>query len=338
MDTLIFAVNAVMPILLLIFFGYFLKRKNFLDEDWFKKGNKLIFKVCLPSLLFTNVYNIESFSDINWSVVIYSEIVIFAVFFATLAFVKIAIPDDRQKGVILQCSFRSNFAIIGLTLAEAIGGAEGVGIAAILSAFSIPTFNVLAVISLTMFVKGENGKKTDLREVLVKIAHNPLIIGVVLGLICLGIRSILPKGADGTALFTISGNLPFVYSAISNVAKIASPLALIVLGGLFDFSAVKGMKKQIILATSLRVLIVPGLAIGIAVLLSTYTSILSFDHTIYPSLIALFGSPVAVASAIMAQEMDNDGTLAGQLVVWTSVMSIFTLFLFIVVLRGLGLL
>ncbi len=338
MDTLIFALNAILPIILLIFFGYFLKRKNFLDEAWFKKGNKLIFRVCLPFLLFTNVYNIESFTAINWSVVIYSEIAIFTVFFLGMLLVKLTIPDDRQKGVVLQCTFRSNFAIIGLTLAESLGGPEGVGIAAILSAFSIPTFNILAVIALTMFNKGENGQRIDFKNVLKKIATNPLIIGVVCGLAALGIRALLPAGADGTPVFSLSGNLPFLYTAISNVAKISSPLALIILGGLFDFSAVKGMLKQILIGTLSRVVAVPGLVLGIAVLLSKYTTILNFDATVYPALIALFGSPVAVASAIMAQEMDNDGTLAGQLVVWTSILSIFTLFFFILILRGLGLL
>ena len=338
MDTLIFALNAILPIILLIFFGYFLKRKNFLDEAWFKKGNKLIFRVCLPFLLFTNVYNIESFTAINWSVVIYSEIAIFTVFFLGMLLVKLTIPDDRQKGVVLQCTFRSNFAIIGLTLAESLGGPEGVGIAAILSAFSIPTFNILAVIALTMFNKGENGQRIDFKNVLKKIATNPLIIGVVCGLVALGIRALLPTGADGTPVFSLSGNLPFLYTAISNVAKISSPLALIILGGLFDFSAVKGMLKQILIGTLSRVVVVPGLVLGIAVLLSKYTTILNFDATVYPALIALFGSPVAVASAIMAQEMDNDGTLAGQLVVWTSILSIFTLFFFILILRGLGLL
>lgn len=338
MDTLLFALNAILPIILLILFGYFLKKKNFLDEDWFKKGNKLVFRVCLPALLFINVYNIESFTSINWSVVIYSEIAIFVVFFLGLLLVKCTIPDDRQKGVVLQCVFRSNFAIIGLTLAESLGGVEGKGIAAVLSAFSIPTFNILAVIALTMFNKGENGQKINFKEVLSKIVHNPLIIGVVCGLITLGIRSLIPVGADGAPVFSLSGDIPFLYATVTNVSKISSPLALIVLGGLFDFSAVKGMKKQIIIGTSARVAVVPFLVIGIAVLLSRYTSILSFDASVYPALIALFGSPVAVASAIMAQEMDNDGVLAGQLVVWTSVMSIFTLFLFILLLRGLGLL
>lgn len=338
METFLFALNAIMPIILLIFLGYFLKKKNFLDEGWFKKGNKLVFKVCLPVLLFTNVYNIESFASIDWSVVIYSEAAILLIFFLGLLLVKVAIPEDKQKGVILQCTFRSNFAIIGLPLAEALGGAEGVGIAAVLSAFSIPTFNILAVVALTMFCKNENGQKASVKDTVLKIAKNPLIIGVVCGLVALGFRAVLPKNAEGLPVVSLSGTLPFLYTALSNVAKICSPLALLVLGGLFDFAAVKELKKQILIGTAIRVAVVPGVVLAIAVLLSRYTTILNFDVTAYPALVALFGSPVAVSSAIMAQEMDNDGVLAGQLVVWTSIASIFTLFLIIAALRGMGLL
>ena len=98
----------------------------------------------------------------------------------------------------------------------------------------------------------------------------------------------------------------------------------------FDFAAVKELKKQIAIGTVARVVAVPGIALSVAIVLSTYTNILNFSPQVYPALIALFGSPVAVSSAIMAQEMDNDGTLAGQLVVWTSIASIFTIFFFVV--------
>ncbi len=338
MDTLLFALNAILPIILLILLGYLLKKKKFLTEDWFKKGNKLIFRVCLPCLLFTNVYNIESFTDINWSVVVYSEIVIFAAFFIGLVLVRLTVPDNRQKGVILQCVFRSNFAIIGLPLAESLGGPEGKGIAAVLSAFSIPTFNILAVIALTMFLDSKDGHRANLKEVLVKIAKNPLIIGVVCGLIVLGVRSFLPVNTDGSLVFTLSGSLKFIYDAVNSLGKISSPLALVILGGLFDFAAVKGMLQEIIIGTAARVAAVPLTAIGLAVLLSKYTDLIAFDASVYPALIALFGSPVAVSSAIMAQEMDNDGVLAGQLVVWTSIASIFTIFLAVFLLRTIGLL
>ena len=47
---------------------------------------------------------------------------------------------------------------------------------------------------------------------------------------------------------------------------------------------------------------------------------------------------VAVSSYIMAQQAGADGQLAGQLVVFSSVLSIFTLFVTILILRTIGLL
>ena len=333
-----FAVNAILPIVLLIFFGYFLRRSGFLDDVWFKKANKLVFRVLLPCLLFVNVYSIESFSSFDWSVVIYSEIAVLVIFFIGLLAVKLLVPNDFQKGAVWQCVFRSNYAIIGMPLAAALGGDAGLSVAAVLSAFSIPTFNILAVVALTAFNKEEDGKKADFKSVLKKIVTNPLIIGVSLGMAAIALRALIPEGSDGLPVFSLKNDLPFVFAAVENVAKISSPLALIVLGGQFDFAVIKNLKRQIITGTLIRIVFVPLLCVGGAVLLSKYTRLISFDSSVYPALLALFGSPVAVSSAVMAQEMDNDGVLAGQLVVWTSIFSIFTLFIFIVALRGVGVL
>ena len=343
MNIFLFAFNAITPIILLILLGYILKKISFLDAGWFKKGNKFVFRVCLPVLLFMNVYNIKSLEEINWTVVIYAEIIILIIFFLGLLLVKHTIPEDNQKGVILQCVFRSNFAIIGIPLAESLGGSEAMGIASVLSAFSIPTFNILAVIALTMYNKDENGRKANITDTLKKIATNPLILGVAAGMVALVIRSMIPTVAEtvnGTTeilasgsqelIFSIKNNMPWLYNALNNLSKISSPLALVVLGGQFDFAAVKSLKKQIAIGTVARVVVTPAIALGVAIVLSTYTNLFHFSPEVYPALIALFGSPVAVSSAIMAQEMDNDGVLAGQLVVWTSIISIFTIFFFVV--------
>ena len=98
------------------------------------------------------------------------------------------------------------------------------------------------------------------------------------------------------------------------------------MGGQFQFTAVKGMTKEIVVGTVWRVLLAPLIGIGVALLISTYTDLFSFGAEVYPTLVALFGTPVAVSSAIMAGEMKNDEQLATQLVVWTSICSIVTIF------------
>ena len=123
-----------------------------------------------------------------------------------------------------------------------------------------------------------------------------------------------------------------------DLKSIASPLALVVLGGQFKVSAVKGMTKEIVVATAWRIILAPVIGIGIAFLLSTYTDWFIMDNAVYPTLIALFGTPVAVSSAIMAGQMNNDEQLATQLVVWTSVLSVVTIFFTVFILMAGGLL
>lgn len=326
------AVNAVLPIILLIALGYILKRRGFLKADFLKTGNQLVFKVCLPAMLFINVYDIESFAAIRWDIVAYCVAAVMVIFTLGLATCLATTKVPQRRGVILQCTFRSNFAIIGLSLAAALGGEGAMAIAAIVSAFTIPVFNILAVIALSVFVGG----KRSVRSILGNIVKNPLILGVAAGLVCLGLRA-LQTGLFGETVFSLKGDCKFLYTALSNLKSIASPFALIVLGGQFEFSAVKGLFKEIAVGTVWRIVLAPLLGVGGAILL-TKAGLLQCGINEYPALIALFGSPVAVSSAIMAGSMGNDEQLATQLVVWTSLCSIVTIFTQVCLLMGMGLL
>ena len=367
-DLFMYAINAILPLILLIVLGYFLRQRKMFDETFFKKANTLVFRVCLPTLLCYNIYNIEGLTALRWDVVGYCLVIIALLFVIAFVMVKLWIPDPKQKGVIMQCVFRSNYAIIGIPVAEALGGADAVAIASLLSAFSIPMYNIMAVIALSMYVQPESGahgeagtgrdekglerknpsgsdtrlkgrsiKRSGIapKQTLLSIWKNPLIRGVLAGVLLLVIRSLLPKNADGAPVFTIRKQLPFIYSAVQSLSRIASPLALLVLGGQFTFSAVKGMKQQIVIGTLARTVMAPLLGVGFALILSQGLHLLNFGMVEFPSLIALFGTPVAVSSAIMADEMGNDGVLAGQLVVWTSLVSIVTMFLTIVAVRAI---
>lgn len=329
-----YAFNAVTPMVLIIALGYFLKRTSFFTEDFLKKANKLVFRVALPLLLFCNVYSIQSFDSINWASVIYACAAVFLLFLLGIATAVLFTPDDRQKGVIIQCVFRSNYAIIGLSFAQGLGGDEATQAVAVIGAFTIPLFNILAVIAMTMFQKDENSS-VHIKSTLKKIAANPLIIGCVIGLIVLLIRSFIPTDENGNLIFSIEKSLPFIYSPISNISKIASPLALLILGGQFDFGESGKMKKQLAIGTLWRIIIAPLIFISGAVLLSNKLSIGSAEIAAY---IGLFGSPIAVSVATMAAEMENDDKLAGQFVVWTSIGSIPTVFFTVLLLKSTGIL
>ena len=335
MDTLWFAINAVFPIVILIGLGYYLARLRFFDDAFLKTLNKYVFFVALPVLLFYNIYNIDSILEMDFNIIWIALLGGLLLFFFGLWVVVLLVKETNRKGVVLQCIFRSNFAIIGLPLATALGGVESTAIASVLSAFTIPFLNILAVLSLTMFMT--NGEKINKKSLFINVIKNPLIIGVFFGFIALLGRELLSINRT-EALFTMKTDIPFVYESVKMIAVTASPIALIVLGGQFKFKALRDMIKDVSVGVIGRLIVSP--IIGFAVLYLVAYLIPGFEiETAYiPGLIALFASPVAVSSAVMASQMNGDEILASQLVVWTSIFSIFTIFGIIVIFRSFGLL
>lgn len=334
-DIFMFSLNAVMPILIMFVIGYFLKSVGFADDKFFKKANAMVFKVFLPVLLFKNVYDIDSLSAVNIPVIIYCFFAVLVLCVIGLIISKLTAKTREQRGVIAQCTFRSNYAVIGIPLAQTLGGSQAVGFASILSATSIPLFNVLAVILLSHYSGDKDS--ASVKETVKKTFKNPLIIGVFVGVFVVAIRQAIPLGSDGEIAFSIQRDLPFVYSAIDSIAKGTTPLALIVLGSRFDFSAVKGLFRQIVTGTFMRLVIAPTVGIGLAVLLSTRFNVLHISSAEYPALISLFSTPVAVSSAVMVGEIGGDEQLAGQLVVWTSTFSMLSMFTVIFIMKSYAL-
>ena len=341
-DTFLYAAEAVLPLVLMIFLGYLLRRIGFFTDHFVSVGYKFSFRIALPAMLFCTVYSIKAFDSIDMRTVLYALLAIAALFAIGTVAVFLWVPDRKQRGVVVQCFFRSNSAIVGVSLTEALGGTPALQCVAVLTAFTIPMFNVLAVIALSVFKEeSESGKKglaaINWKKIGINILKNPLILAIAAGLLCVGIRQLIPADAAGEPIFMLSKQGKILFSVVESLSRIASPFMLMMLGGQFSFSAVKGMKRQIILGTAGRILLAPCLAIGVGYLLSR-VGVLTLGVPEYASFIALFASPVAVSSAIMAREMGNDDTLAGQLVVWTSVGSVLTLFLFAFVFRSIGLL
>lgn len=337
MEHLIFSLNAVAPIIILIVIGMIL-RKLGVTQDFWNVANKLVFKLFLPTLLFYNVYNISTFADINWAFVLYAVVAIIVLFALAMALVPLFVKDNARRGVVIQALFRSNYAIIGVPLATSLYGAQGASTASLLSAFIIPLFNLLSVVALSVYSAQKDDSTSKSKAVLsvVKgIVTNPLILAVCGGLVVLGIRAILQSASVQFSLFdfTLGGvQVTLIGNVVKNLANVATPLALLVLGGLFSFAESKSNGKTVAIVTLLRMVVVPIVTLACAYLL--VPSLQGVHFAVY---LSVFASPVAVASAVMAKEMHCDDKLAGQLVVWNTIVSAVTLFVFIAVMSAVGL-
>ena len=327
-DALLFSVNAVFPILLICAFGFYVRKNGTVSDEFLKNGNKFCFNYAFMAMMFCNVYQMKSFAEIKWNVVLFAVLGVLTLFFIGLPYVIFFVPKEKQKGVLHQAFYRSNYATIGLPLAFNIAGNEGLQLASLISAFTVPLFNVLAVISLSVFT--ENKQEKPVLFVIKSIVKNPLIQGVVLGLLCVGIRPF----CNGWTLK--DGNLRFIYKAAESLGTIAPWLSLVILGGQFKFSAIKRLLKEITASVIVRCFLAPIVGMLLVVFLPAKIGLPAFKSVECASLFALFAAPEAVASVAMADQMNADSELAGQILVWTALFSALSLFLFVAFFKKCG--
>jgi predicted permease len=334
MNALFFSLNSVLPIILLSAFGFYLRTKNVFSQEFFLEGNKFCFKYAFMALMFVNVYSMKTIDDIPWHLVGVAVAGVVLLFCIGIPTVLIFVPEEKQRGVVHQSFYRSNFAVIGLAFASNMFGDEGMRNAALMSALTVPLYNILAVISLSMFIGQKAEKKVhpgkQLLLVLKNIVKNPLIIGVLAGFICVLIRPLLGGWTIATGQFS------FIYKSIYTFSQLAMPMALVMLGGLFNISNLKDQVSLISWATAVRLVLAPVLGMCIAFVAPHIFGFQPFTPPQLGALLALYGAPQAVASVAMAEEMGNDGELAAQLLVWSTLFCALTMFVYIAVLRGFG--
>ena len=316
MDNIIVSFNVIAPVFFLMVLGYFLVNYTSLaDGKLTKQANAIVFKIFLPCMLFYNVYQSDIGSEIHSRIrlCIWAAGGLLILFILLCLIVPRIVTQENQQGVVIQGIFRSNYVIFGVAVVQNMYGPKSTTTAAILSAILVPMYNFLAVVVLSIF--GEK-RENDWKKIILDIIKNPLIISSVLGIIfsLLGIR--LPTAVDTT---------------VQDLAKLSTPIAFMILGGDLDFSKVKGNLKTAFAVLTIKLVILPLIMIPMVVMMGYR------DADLLSGVLA-YQTPVAVSSYIMAQQAGADGQLAGQLVVFSSVLSIFTLFVTIFILRTMGLL
>ena len=333
--TLYFAFNAVMPILLLILLGYFCRQKGILTEGFIKPANKFNFRCGISMLMFNNIYQLSSIRDISLNMVafVFVGLAVLTVIGFGLCFV--LTKQVYRRGVLLQAAFRSNYAIIGIPLAGALAGTAGSALATTVQAPTIIFYNFTAVLALSIFSDVEGS--FSIRKVLKSIITNPLIISLIAGVLVLIARDYIPRDSSGELVFSISGNLPWLYTVITYLARMSTPLALAILGAQFSFDAIRDRRKELIGGVVMRIIGAPIIGFTLA-FIAAHFGLITINTASIAMMISLFGSPMAVSSVVMSSEMHADDILCGQIVVWSSLLSMGTIFLQAVIFRSLGML
>lgn len=310
MEYFMLAVSVVLPLLIYMLVGALIKYLRIFEEETFKAVNRMIFRIMIPLALFFSVYRADLERAVKPGLYAYvwiSVVVVFALLYALCRKTKLAPP---AAATMVQGMYRSNFVLFGVTIAASLCDGEGTATIAALTAIVVPTFNILAVI---MF-ENARGEKAPAGRLLIEIFKNPLVDAGLLGLLA--------------GLFHI--RLPeLLIGPLETLGEAATPLALVVLGGMLSVRSISEHRYYLLAAALARLVFVPLVTVVTGILLG-------FRGNDLVAVLAAFASPTAVASTPMAQAMGGDGKLAGEIVAVTSVGCILTIFLWVFVLSGLG--
>ena len=307
------SLKEVFPLFAMMAIGYLVKNMGMVDKPALKKMNAMCFNVFMAFMMFNNVYTLDLQSAFSPKLMLYMIGGMLFLTFAGVLLVTRYEPDNSRRGVLIQAVYRGNFVVLGFPLVSSLYGADSLAIPTLMISIVVPYMNVMSVVLLTYY---SGNRRPGLWLYLKEVVTNPYIVAAALGFICLGFHITLPD---------------MVYSVVKDMAAVANPLALVILGASFTFENVAKYRRELVFSCSLKLLIFPAILIIIGILLG-------FREIELMTAVACFATPTAIASHAMAQQLGGDADLAGVNVVICTALSVITLFLWIFVLKTFGLL
>ena len=315
MENFIFSINVTFPIFLVMVIGYILKQIGMLNDNFVTVANKFNFKVTLPFMLFRDISGVDIRAVFDLKYVLFCAIVSTICFWLIWGGVKLFVKDKTIRGAFVQSSFRSSAAVMGLAFIQNMYGSSAMGPLMIVGA--VPLYNIFSVIVLTFEAQTDeaiNGRE-KVKEACINIAKNPIILGILTGLIAALLRLDFPVIMDKT---------------IHNVAQMATSLALITIGAGFEGRKALAKIRPTIAASMIKLVIQPLIFLPVA-------AWMGFTGEKMIAILIMLASPTTPSCYIMAKSMKNDGVLTASVIVTTTLLAAFTLTGWIFILKSVGL-
>ncbi len=312
-ENLIFSLNSTMPIFLLIVLGWFLMRVHLFNEEFAAVADKYVFKVALPVLLFRDIATADIYANFQLKFVLFCMIATTIMFMGTWALTELFMKDKSMVGAFVQGAARGSAAILGIAFVNNIYGNSGMAPMMIVAA--VPLYNIYSVIILTFCSNDRSSHKGAIKKALINIIKNPIILGIFIGLPFSLLRIDLPQ---------------IISKSVDNIAATATPIALLVVGATFEGrKAIKKIKPTMV-ATLIKLIIIPLVFFPFAVMLG-------FRGSELVAILVMLGSPTTVTCYIMAKNMGNDSVLSSSIVVMATLLSSITLTMWVFILKSLAL-
>lgn len=294
--------TTIIPIFVIIFLGWIARMKGMIPPEFLNPANRITYYLAIPAMIFRSISQGSLKKDFQPDVLLFTLGSLLLFFFFTWFFSRIAGIPKQQSGTFVQTSFHGNLGYIGLAVAYYFLGDQGLARAGILAGFLMVVQNFLAVSVLQFHAEGLSPDKR-IREILLKIIANPVILSAMCGI-----------------LFSLSGlPMPLLLGRSLDILRgLALPLSLLLIGASLSFAQLRSRKYLLSVSAVMKLLLLPGLGFA----LYRLWGISPADFI--PGLI-LLASPTATISYVMAKEMRGDADFAVAAISLTTLLSSFSL-------------
>lgn len=300
--------NAIAPIFLVIIIGYILHRLKIVNEDMWSAVEHILFYLLFPFLLIRTVARTDlgSIPVLSLSIVIISAIIGMAALLLALR------SFSAHRLGISGPTFTSLFqgatrwhGFMALAIVGSLYGDQGVALCAIAIGVMVPVINAMNVGVLAVY--GESGTDVSWRNVLIRIARNPLILGCIAGFV-----------------LNFTGVPDFVFGAFNIIGDGGLGLALLTVGAGLRLDRAMETKWLVALGVLIRLVGMPLIMLLMAWIVGL---------TGLPRTIAIIAGAVPTASTayVMARQMGGDAELMANITTFQVVVAAFTLPLFILI-------
>ncbi|WP_195548804.1 AEC family transporter [Coprococcus comes] len=313
MENLIFSLNATIPIFLMMLLGMLFRKLGWMDEVFAAKMNKFVFLVPLPVLLFEQLATVD-FSEV-WDIkFILFCFVVTAISITISTLISLLWKDRSVKGEFIQATYRSSAALLGIAFIQNIYGTAGMTPLMIIG--SVPLYNIMAVVVLSVFKPGNNSfDKALVKKTLKGIATNPIIIGIVAGFVWSALKLPMPS---------------ILHKTVSSIGATATPMGLMSMGATFEMKKATSKMKPTLVAVFMKL-------VGFCAIFLPMAALLGFRNEELIAILVMLGSATTVSCFVMARNMGHEGTLSSGVIMMTTLLSAFTLTMWLDVLRSFGL-
>ena len=212
MENLIFSLNATVPVFLMMILGLVFKKIGWIDDIFASKMNKFVFMVPLPVLVFEDLATVD-FSKV-WDVKFVLFCFIVTMISITISFlISCLLGDKTIRGEFIQAAYRSSAALLGIAFIQNIYG--NARMAPLMIIGSVPLYNMMAVVVLSVFKPGQSGlDHTVVKKTVKGIVTNPILIGIVAGLVWSALKIPMPAIPKISPVVPMAYNQPPVCSCL----------------------------------------------------------------------------------------------------------------------------